>query len=407
LRRIRPALLGLLALLAAWLLLPSPALAHASVVSVDPAPGSVVANLPPAIRIQFSEPVTPFGRGIDVYAPDGRRVSGTATASGPTVVARLADLPGLPQGGYRVEWRIVAQDTHPSRGSYTFNVGHPGPAASGEVPAGDLGAVAPLGLLLQAVARWLHFLGFALSFGVLTFLVLVLGEFQTPLRLRRLAYLGIGLLILAEPIALVAQAASLGTVDSPSLADVLGSSFGRVLALRLAAGLALWVILGVPAETVGPRFSAILVLGALLACVDGLSGHTIRGLPIAAGAVLTAIHEASMVVWVGGLVALLAVIGGAPDRRALVRRFGRVAAVSVGLLIASGGVLALVHLRDPADLLFSAYGLTLALKTLAVAVALGLAWRGLRAYRSGRPELLALAGVLALAALLASLPPPR
>jgi copper transport protein len=410
LRRSRPALLaqlGLLGLLATWLLLPTPALAHASVVSLYPAQGSVLADLPAAIRIRFSEPVSPFGRGIDVYAPDGRRVSATATTSGAALLTRLGDLPKPPQGTYLVEWRIVAQDTHPSRGSYTFSVGHPGPAPSGEVPAGDFGAVAPLGLALQAVARWLHFLGFALSFGVLAFLVLVLREHQPPPRLRRLAYVGIGLLIVAEPIALVAQAASLGTIDSPSLADVLGSAFGRVLALRLAAALVLWVILGAPADALRSGISTVLVLGVGLAGVDGLSGHTIRGLPLAAGALLTAVHEASMVVWVGGLVALLAMVGDAPDRRALVERFGRVAAISVGVLILSGGVLALVHLRSPADLLFSAYGLTLAIKSLAVAVALGLAWTGLRTLRSGRPELLTLAGVLALAALLASLPPPR
>ena len=73
----------------------------------------------------------------------------------------------------------------------------------------------------------------------------------------------------------------------------------------------------------------------------------------------------------------------------------------------AGGVLALVHLKALGDLLFSAYGLTLAIKLIVVAVALWLAWTGLRALRSGRPELLTLAGVLALAALLASLPPPR
>ncbi len=405
-RRFGPALLGALA---AALLLAATASAHAQVVRLDPAPGQLNA-VPAFVSIAFSEPVTPFGHGIDVFAPDGRLVSGTAARRGldaTTLVAPIAGSQSLPEGTYLVEWRIVAQDTHPSRGSYTFSVGRPSPAPSGEVVAGDLGAVAPLGLFLQALARWLHFLGFALSFGVLTFLVLVLRELQPPLRLRRLVYLGIALLIVAEPIALVAQAASLGTIDSPSLADVLGSAFGRVLALRLAAALVLWVILGAPAEALGAGIPAVLVLGALLAGVDGLSGHTIRGFPLAASALLTAVHEAAMAVWVGGLVAVLAVIGGVPDQRALVERFGRVAAVSVGLLVVSGGVLALAHLRAPADLLFSAYGLTLACKALAVAAALGLAWKGLRALRSGRPEMLALAGVLALAALLASLPPPR
>ncbi|HEY8810869.1 MAG TPA: hypothetical protein VIO86_00100, partial [Candidatus Dormibacteraeota bacterium] len=303
--------------------------------------------------------------------------------------------------------RVVAQDTHPSRGAYTFSVGHPSPAPGGAVESGDLGAVAPLGLLLQALARWLHFLGFALSFGVLTFQLLVLRELQPPPRLRRLVYLGIGLLIVAEPIALVAQAASLGTVDSPSLADVLGSAFGRVLALRVGAALLLWGLLGALRE-VGWRWAwSVPVLGVALALIDGLAGHTIRGAPELAAQLLTAVHVAAMVAWVGGFAALLAVVGATADRQRLLTRFGRLAVVSVALLVASGLLLALVHLRTPADLAFTAYGLTLAFKVAAVAVALGAAYLGLRSARSGRPEAIALAGVLALAALLASLPPPR
>jgi copper transport protein len=404
LRRFRRALL---VLWIGWLLLPAPASAHALMVSVDPAPGTVLTASPGLVRLTFSEPVTPFGRGIDVFAPDGRRVSGSSVARGSSLVSDLVSPRDLPEGTYRVEWRVVAQDTHPSRGSYTFSVGHPGTVPGGEVPAGDFGAAAPLGLFLQALARWLHFLGFALSFGVLAFQLVVLRQSETGPPLRRLVFLGIGLLVVAEPIALVAQAASLGTIDSPSLADVLGSAFGRLLALRVSAAVLLWGVLGALRETRGRGAWAVLVLGAALAVVDGLAGHTIRGLPEVLAYALTAVHEAAMVVWVGGFAGLLAVLSTASDRRALVARFGRLAAVSVGILVLSGGLLALVHLRGPADLLFSAYGLTLAIKLLAVAAALLAAWLGVRRARSGRPEIVALAGVLALAALLASLPPPR
>lgn len=400
-RRFRPALLGVLL---PWLLLPQPALAHAAVVALDPPPGSVQAQPPTVVRITFSEPVTPFGRGIDVYSPSGRLVSGTAVASGSELMEGLNE-PG--PGTYLVEWRVVARDTHPSRGSYTFSVGHPGPVPAGLAPEADLGSVAPAGLLLQALSRWLHFLGFALAFGTVAFQLLVLGETEPGPRLRRLAYSGIALLVAAEPTALVAQAASLGTIDSASLADVLGSAFGRVLALRLGVALLLWGLFGAIRQTRGRGAWAILALGAALAGVDGLAGHSIRGLPQLAGYLLTAVHVAAMAAWLGGLAGLLATVGAAGDRRALLARFGRYAGVSVAVLLLSGAVLALVHLRGPSDLLFSAYGLTLAIKLAAVAVALLAAWLGLRRLRSGRPEAVALAGVLALAALLSSLPPPR
>ncbi len=403
-RRVRPALLGILL---PWLLLPQPALAHAAVLALDPPPGAVRAEPPTVVRITFSEPVTPFGRGIDVYSPSGRRVSGTAVASGSELVDGLGDLGSLPEGTYLVEWRVVARDTHPSRGSYTFSVGHPGPVPGGLAPATDLGAVAPLGLLLQVLSRWLHFLGFALAFGTIAFQLLVLREAVPAPRLRRLAYAGIALLVVAEPIALVAQAASLGTIDSASVADILGSAFGRVLALRLGAALLLWGLFGAVRETRGRGAWAILALGAALAGVDGLAGHTIAGVPQVAAYLLTAVHVAAMAAWLGGFAGLLATVGAAGDRRALLARFGRYAAVSVAFLLLSGALLAVVHLRGPSDLLFSAYGLTLAIKVAAVAVALVAAWLGLRHRRSGRPEAVALAGVLALAAVLSSLPPPR
>lgn len=356
------------------------------------------------VRITFSEPVTAFGRGIDVVSPSGRLVSGTAVASGDSLSVAVES---TELGTYLVEWRVVAQDTHPSRGTYTYSVGHTGPAPAGLATGADVGSVAPLGLLLQALGRWLHFIGFALAFGTFAFQLLVLREPDPAPRLRRLVNAGILLLVAAEPVALAGQAASLGSLDPASMADVLGSAFGRVLALRLGAPLLLWGILGALRQVGGRGGWSVLALGAALALVDGLAGHTIRGLPAPVAYLLTAVHVASMAAWVGGFAGLLVTLPGVRGRGALLARFGRFAGTAVAVLVVSGGLLALVHLRSPADLAFSAYGLTLAIKVLAVAAALAAAWFGLRRLRSGRPEALALAGVVALASLLASLPPPR
>lgn len=400
--RFWPALVGLLA--AGCLLLPvKAASAHASLVSLDPPP-ALLAAPPTEVRLIFSEPVTPFGRGIEVISPSGRRVSGSARASGNALAAAIES---GEQGTYRVEWRVVAQDTHPSRGTYSFSVGHPSPVPAGLTANGDLGAVAPLGLLLQALARWLHFLGFALAFGGVAFQLLVLQAPEPGRRLKLLVYAGIALLLAAEPVALVGQAASLGSVDSASLADVLGSAFGRVLALRLAAPLLLWGILGALRETRGAGAWAVLALGAGLAWVDGLAGHTIGGQPAVYADALTAVHVASMTLWVGGVAALLVVLPGRRDRRALVARFGTYALYPLVVLLLSGAILAVAHLKGPGDLVFSSYGLMLTIKVVAVGAALAAARFGLRSLRSGRPEVLALAGVVALASLLASLPPPR
>ena len=356
------------------------------------------------MRITFSEPVTAFGRGIDVVSPSGKLVSDKAIVESSSMSAAIDS---TEQGTYLVEWRVVAQDTHPSRGAYTFSVGHASAVPAGPETGADLGSVAPLGLLLQALSRWLHFLGFAFAFGGYAFQFLLLRQPEPAPRIRRLVYAGIALLVVAEPIALAGQAASFGSLDQASMADVLASSFGRVLALRLGAPLLLWGILGTLRQAPVAGGLAVLALGAALAYVDGLAGHTVTFLPPLPAQLLTALHVGSMAAWVGGLAGLLLTLPGQAGKGPLLARFGRYAAVAVGLLLTSGALLALEHLRSPADLAFNAYGLTLAIKLAAVAVALAAAWLGLRRLRSGRPEALALAGVLALASLLASLPPPR
>jgi putative copper export protein len=64
--------------------------------------------------------------------------------------------------------------------------------------------------------------------------------------------------------------------------------------------------------------------------------------------------------------------------------------------------LTLLHFSSPLELMTTAYGASLLIKRPLVAAALWLAWRARR-----RLELAALLGVLAVASVLVSLPPPR
>jgi putative copper export protein len=251
-----------------------------------------------------------------------------------------------------------------------------------------VGAVSPAGLLLQTLARWLHFCGLALALGTVAFQVLVRPA-RDP-RLDRLLLAGVGLLAAAEPVALVAQAISLGLPPQ----DLVASSFGRVLGLRLGGAFLLWTAAGAVREA-GRGRPLMLGLGAAILFADGLAGHRIVGVADLVTFALGAVHEGAMAIWTGGLVALLIVREGAT-------RFGVVALASFLVLVVSGALLAVSHLRGPGDLAGSAYGIVLVLKVAAVAAAALIAW-----LKARRIESVALAGVLALAALLTSLPPPR
>jgi copper transport protein len=213
-----------------------------------------------------------------------------------------------------------------------------------------------------------------------------------------LAVIGVVLLIAAEPVAFVAQLASL-SFDGDTAIAVLASPFGRLLGLRLGVALLVWALLAL--ESPWP----VLGLGGVVALIDGASAHAIPGLP-GAGLLLDAIHMAAMGVWVGGLAGLVL----APDRR-----FRRYVIGGFAVAIGTGLLLALAHLGSPAALVTTSYGWTLLIKAAIVAVALAsFSLPLLRRYfpspsRGGQGGgRLGVAGIiLVLAAVLISLPPPR
>ena len=359
-------------------LLPHTASAHAQLLQSHPAANDVLQSEPAAITLIFTEPVTPAGAGIKVFSPAGDQIAAPAVARGSLLSAALRS---SESGTYVVSWQIFAADTHPSRGAFRFVVGSPtnNPYAT-LLDSPEIGTATPLGLALQELARLVHFVGFALVFGVVGYQVLT----QPRPTLTRSTAAGVVLLIAAEPLALVGQLASL-SVDTDTTIAVLDSNFGRLLGLRLGAALLVWTLMATR------RYWLLLGLGAVVSILDGMSAHAIPGV-LAAGQLLVAVHVGAMGLWVGGLVAFVQ----APDKR-----FARYATVTLSIAIGTGIILALVHTGFGTGLLTSAYGRVLILKVLVVAGALSAA-----ILRRHRPELAGALLVIAMGALLATLPPP-
>ncbi len=373
-------------------LYPRTAAAHALLLGSDPSPDAVLAIPPAAITLTFTETVIPVGKAIEVYSPSGRQLAGSARAAGHTLTAPISS---SETGTYVVTWQALAADTHPSRGAFSFVVGQPSsnpysPLLSG----GEIGTATPPGFALQALARWMHFMGLALTFGTIAYQVATRRE---P-RLRRLVVAGVALLIVAEPVALIAQLASL-SFDGDTAIAVLGSSFGRLLGIRLGVAFLVWALLAL--ESPWP----VLGLGGVMALIDSATAHAFPGLP-GAGLLVDAIHVVAMGIWVGGLAAFLF----APDRR-----FRPYATGGLAVAIGTGLVLALAHLGSPGALVTTGYGWVLLVKAALVAAVLALF--SLPLFRISLPRLRGRAGVgvragaaaliLALAAVLVSLPPPR
>jgi copper transport protein len=331
------------------------------------------------VTLIFTEPVTPAGPGIRVFSPSGRQVAGPTATSGSVLSAKLAS---SELGTYVVSWQVFAADTHPSRGAFAFVVGQPSANPySTLVGAPAIGTSTPLGLALQALARWVHFAGFALAFGAVGYRVLT----KRNEGFNRLVGTGIVLLVAAEPLALLGQLASL-SFDGDTAIAVLGSGFGRLLGLRVGAALLAWAVVATG------RSWPLLAIGGVIALVDGAGAHAIPGLPGAAQ-LLVSIHVSAMGLWAGGLAAYLM----APDQR-----FGPYAAAALGVAVGTGLLLAFAHTAFPAALITTDYGRVLLIKVVVVAVALVAV-----VIRRRRLELVAAILVVAGATLLATLPPSR
>lgn len=342
-----------------------------------------MAALPPGVELLFNESVSPAGAGIKVFSPSGRQIAGRSVSRGALLYAPMAS---DETGTFVVSWQVLAADTHPSRGAFRFSVGRPSANPySSLLTGGEIGTASPLGFVLQALARWVHFVGFALVFGVVGYLALTRDKQRNPHLVKRLVGTGIVLLIAAEPLALLGQLASL-SIDTDTAIAVLASGFGRLLALRLAGALLVWALWSV--ESTWP----ILGVGVAVALVDGASAHAIPGLPVA-GLLLVATHVAAMGLWVGGLAAFLIV----PDRR-----FGRYAALCFAVAAISGLLLAVAHIGLLQALMSTAYGQALMIKVLVVGAVLAVAL-----IRRRRLEFGVLLTAIAAAAVLAALPPPR
>lgn len=344
----------------------------------DPAPEARLHSVPSSVTLLFTEAVTPAGPGIRVYAPSGREVAGPLSARGAVMGAPINS---GESGTYIVSWQVFAADTHPSRGAFSFSVGAPSANPYAAITStGEIGTSTPLGLALQALAHWVHFAGFALVFGLAAYAVLTRRDL-----FPRLIGAGVVLLVVAEPLAVLAQLASL-SFDGDTAVAVLGTQFGRLVGLRLAAALVAWAVLATN------RSWPLLAVGGAVAVLDGFGAHAIPGVPVI-GQLLVSVHVAAMGLWVGGLAGYVLV----PDAR-----FIRYAAGTFGIAIATGALLAFIHTDYLAGLLASDYGLVVMLKVAAViAVAVTVL------LRRRRIELFGAFAIIGVAAVMAALPPPR
>lgn len=106
---------------AAIMLIASPAVAHARLVSATPGNGATV-SAPRTISLTFSERfAAPFST-VEVEDSRRRAVDLTKTVSGDGKTLGGTFGAPLTAGAYRVTWAIAAADGHRMTGTYSFTV---------------------------------------------------------------------------------------------------------------------------------------------------------------------------------------------------------------------------------------------------------------------------------------------
>jgi copper transport protein len=394
-------------------LVPASASAHAVLQDTVPQRGAQLDSAPGEVVLRFNEPVEAAFGAVRVFDARGEQVQeGDVFRPGGDSKKVAIRVPDDMRGGYTVTYRVISADSHPVSSGFVFTVGEgAAPAATvDELLAGSKAGSVTWNAL--SVARGVQYAAIAVGLGSVVFLLFAwlpaltesAGAGETwraasqafAARLRTLLGLAAlaGALSAAAAVVLqgaVASASSFWSALSPdTVSEILGTRFGTVWGFAAVA----WVIVGglvvtrvaaVPQlrpASVGatglapsvPRWGALAVLPlAFLAAVPALGGHASVQDPRWVLLPANVLHVIAISAWLGGIAVLVlalrsatAVLEGADRTRllaAVVSRFSALAGIAIAVVLATGIAQSIVHLESWGDLLDTAFGRAILVKS--------------------------------------------
>jgi len=100
-----------------------PARGHAFLDHASPPVGSSVSASPPVVTLWFTQDLEPAFSGVTVTNEAGQRVDlGNAQILQGSPAELQIGLKPLVPGTYLVSWHVVSVDTHPTEGTFTFEI---------------------------------------------------------------------------------------------------------------------------------------------------------------------------------------------------------------------------------------------------------------------------------------------
>ncbi|MGQ0823701.1 MAG: copper resistance CopC/CopD family protein [Actinomycetota bacterium] len=346
----RLAALGVVAV--AILATAAPASAHAELVTSDPAAQATLpAGQPPTIvTLTFTEGVQVPDDAIRVLdAGTGTEVDGVGDSeSGDDDRVVTATLPALEDGDYVVDWRVVSQDSHPIRESYTFTVGESDTDANTISELLDSGRDNRGIGITFGLARALAFASVLVLVGVIVFIRTRVPDVGADPTVRTILWVSWVVAVVTAVAGIGLQAAySTGrdiaaAWDRDALGGVLDTQFGQWWLARAGLVVLALAALRAPERPRSPVANAVdAVIGVGILATFTFAGHARTGRWTEVAYVTDVVHLAAAAVWFGGVVTLVALLARrspstlGPDAAV---RFSRVAAPAIAVVAVSGTV---------------------------------------------------------------------
>jgi putative copper export protein/methionine-rich copper-binding protein CopC len=407
--------------MAAALLMPARAWAHAHLKRSDPAAGSQLVGSPQFIRLWFSEQPDLSLTLASLQDAAGRtfRLARVEQETSGRMGIRLRVLDTLPQGHYTLSWRTAGSDGHPSSGKFAFDVGAAAQISGGITPPprlspdsiessrsgalgangsqasaqpADLDAASSIG---NSIARAFLFLALLALIGTVSFNLVVLRRANAvPIELKRsmaqraaaLGAVSALLLLIISLVRLYLESRMMSAMpDMPGMEEmsiremVMHTGWGFAFQLQVAAAISAVFGFAMASRRLRGGWSLAAISALVLAITPALSGHAaasprFRSLMILADW----LHVLGGAGWLGSLLSVMLI--GVPvaltlesaDRWAsvasLVNAFSSLALICAAVVVASGVFASWVHLEHVTALWETTYGRVLLVKLIFVAI---------------------------------------
>jgi len=360
-------------------LLPIHAGAHAHLLVSNPRTEQRLETAPRGLQLLFTQRVALASNGVQLFTGRHEPVPGASARITPSGTGILVNLPPLTNGDYVAVWTVIsADDGHLTLGTIGFSVGPAPPPSSvaGQAvgPPASGGDGEPCDWP-GMVARLLVLLGLALAGGGLAAERVLGVEGEVPRALRLPTWQLSLALLTALAGSMIAFAATAGRIHDDSALSGLD-----VRTWTAAAGVPVGLEDLVGAALVLNALGALILLRDRAVCLGSVVGAMvlvgIQSHPSSASAwaeVAIVVHVVVALTWGGALAYVASVLWRrrrSPDTgelSAMVKRYGRLALLSVLAIVLTGGAAALTQIGSAQQLLGTTYGRLLTLKVAVVA----------------------------------------